>query len=118
MSEAAVCPLELLRQAVDQAQHGLYSERPQGMVAGPAQAAPTVTGSDTFSVSDLFGLAEISRAEPYPKTGGIKLWVHPVSPDDTIWLNAQAVKEDHGQNLQDQGAALLQNRIRAMTYQV
>jgi hypothetical protein len=94
-----------------------YGEQPAGPITGPP-AGVSVAADDEgeiFSEADLL----VQPFEPFRYTmpNGRVLWIHAVSPDEAIWLNANALREVKALRLDDENEAHLQRRFRAQIYQ-
>ena len=97
----------------------LYGQPPQGPITANGDTNgfhPTeITPGGIYSAADLLGSY---RTEWQPMPGGKQVCVHPVSPEEVIWLNAQAVREARAIPKLAESEYPLQVRIRAQVYQV
>jgi len=112
-SKGKPTPAELLAKAQELAQYGFH--RPTGPLTQLKGKSGPAVPDGVFDPSDLLSLP--ARSQPYSMPNGKVVWVHPVSPEEAIWLNVQALKEVRGMNLTDPQEAALQSRLRAQSYQ-
>lgn len=87
---------EMLRQAVNAANHGLPPGAP--VLDAPAASAATVGAEGIFDRKSLYA-PQAARCEWYTMPGGGRVCVHPVSLEEAAYLNRQALKEVHQQGL-------------------
>lgn len=98
---------EMLGRAREANRWGL--DAPAGPVTSFPQKPPSSVPEGIFAPEDL--LKPVQRAEPFTMPNGKSVWVHPVSPDEAVWLNVQTVKD-----LQRVGeVSEAEARIRALT---
>lgn len=91
---------------------------PVGVETAPAAPANTdeEAAAELFSAADL--AAYIAPAERYVMPGGKALWVHPLSLDEVVWVNAQALKAVRRTPPADDGEAQLQTQAWVQVFQV
>jgi hypothetical protein len=90
-----------------------------GVPAGPVQGfgpAPAALPEGVYGAHDL--LQQEGPGVPFPMPGGKQVYVHPVTPDEVIWLNSLAAREVERLRLQSEPEADLNVKIRARVYQV
>jgi hypothetical protein len=95
---------------------------PQRTSARPAPSPAAPDG--IYSAADLLS-EEGYRSEPYRMPNGKQVWVHPVSPEEAMWMNRSAVSEVRASGRLREGLTQQEihelneeARTRAQVYQV
>jgi len=84
----------------------------------PELPSPPAGGEEDLDVFSAADLAENEQTcEVYRMPGGKRLWVHPVSLEEALWINTQAMRETNQVDTRDQAEINLQIRVRAQVWQ-
>lgn len=91
-----------------------FGAMPQGPVS-PAAASPAAD-SDLFSAATDLLLP--TRAERFEMPNHKKVWVHPVSPEEAVWLNAQAAREAEKIKTDSPAETAVRTQVLGQVFQV
>lgn len=88
---------------------------------GARPSGPVTVDAELEQDDDTYGIGDLGGAGPEPKRfrmpGGKWVWVHPLTPEDVIWINGNAARDLAQSGLKDAIERNLYYRFRGYCYQ-